>query len=293
MLYVEDYPPVSVAYYPEPYDHYYYPQARFWAGYVTGRIWGGIVDWDDGFWGGNWFDGDNDIDIDIDIDINCKRCVDGNDFIGKVPLNKVDWRKVDRSKVSFDKDKFAKLDKSQLKRNIKAKDDNRLKNKIAANKSSRPAALPSGKRPVKDVRTSTLDGLKAKPASKAPRPADKVAKPISKVPQPVKKPVKPSVATKNNRAESVTTDKVKRPVGKPRPAARPDVRPPNLSPIGELRRGKETKLQSKRGKDSVTKMVKRPAQPKAGLGKVAKPKFAKKKPIQVKLPNKKKRLPKK
>src|SRR3954464_8322443 len=54
ILYVDNYPPAPISYYPEPYPSYYYPNAGFWAGAVTGAFWGAAMDWDDwNVWGGD------------------------------------------------------------------------------------------------------------------------------------------------------------------------------------------------------------------------------------------------
>ena len=54
MLYEPDYVYRPITYYPDPYPYYWNPGATFFAGAVTGAIWAAAVDWDDGFWGGDW-----------------------------------------------------------------------------------------------------------------------------------------------------------------------------------------------------------------------------------------------
>ena len=44
MLYEPDYVYAPIAYYPDPYPHYYSPVAPFFAGVVTGAIWASVVD---------------------------------------------------------------------------------------------------------------------------------------------------------------------------------------------------------------------------------------------------------
>jgi hypothetical protein len=109
MLYAEDYEPVPLAYYPEPYPNYYYPTATFFAGVVTGAIFGAVVDWDNwSVWGGR-LDGN-------DIDIDCNKGFNNIDVNGKLNFNDVDWKNVDRSKIKFDRDQFAKLDRTNVKK---------------------------------------------------------------------------------------------------------------------------------------------------------------------------------
>jgi hypothetical protein len=45
--------------------------------------------------------------------------------------------------------------------------------------------------------------------------------------------------------------KIDRPVGKPKPAARPDNRPKNPSPMGDMKRGNSAKKDSNRGAKSM------------------------------------------
>ena len=168
MLYEPDYIYRPIAYYPDPYPYYYNPIAPFFAGAVTGAIWAGVVDWDDGFWGGNWGN-----DWGNDIDIDCNKCFNDRDFNGKLNINDVDWKNVDRSKIKFDKNQFNKIDRSKVKNNIKNNDRNKITNKAGDLKKNRPTTLPGkGNRPTKDVRASTLEGLKKQPGA---RPADKMA----------------------------------------------------------------------------------------------------------------------
>jgi hypothetical protein len=225
MLYEPDYVYAPITYYPDPYPHYYDPVAPYFAAFVTGAIWASVVDWNDwGVWGGNnWGN---------DIDIDCNNCFNNRDFNGKVNLNDVDWRNVDRSKINFDKKQFNKIDNTKFKNTLKTNDRNNIKNKSADLKKNRPSTLPAGGgKQVKDVRTSTLDGLKSKPAgTKLGKPSQGAAGKIDKRP---------------------AGGKIDRPVGKPKPAARPDVRPKSPSPIGDMNRGKNTKIQSNRGGRSM------------------------------------------
>lgn len=229
MLYEPDYVAVPIVYYPDPYPNYYYPTAPYFAAFVTGAVWGAMVDWDDwGVWGGRW---DNDVDIDID----CHKCFNDVDFNGKVNINDVDWKKVDRTKIDVDKNQFTKVNKTKYKTNIRSNSNNSVKAKAADVSKTRATTLPGKTSNVSDVRKSTIEGLQSKPAAKPARPASKpaVSKPAASTP--VKKP-------------ATTVD---RPVGKPKPAAKADARPKNPSPIGEVSRGKDTKIQSDRGGRSM------------------------------------------
>jgi hypothetical protein len=245
MLYEPDYIYQPVSYYPDPYPYYYSPIAPFFAGAITGAIWAGIVDWDDGFWGGNWGN-----DWGNDIDIDCNKCIIGGDFNGKLDINNVDWKNVDRSKINFDKNQLNKIDRSKVKTNIKNNDRNKITNKAGDLKKNRPTTLPGkGNRPTKDVRTSTLEGLKKQPGA---RPADKMARPGQgagdKMARPGQGAGKPAQGMANKRPQG---GKIDRPVGKPKPAARPDNRPKNPSPMGEMKRGKDAKKHSNRGSKTM------------------------------------------
>ena len=234
MLYEPDYIYRPIAYYPDPYPYYYSPIAPFFAGAVTGAIWAGVVDWDDGFWGGNWGN-----DWGNDIDIDCNNCIIGGDFNGKLDINNVDWNNVDRNKINFNKSELNKIDKSKVKSNIKDNDRNKITNKGGDLKSSTSTSLPGkGNKPVTDVRTSTLDGLKKQPDAKpAVKPSAKPGQGVAS--KPTSKPSKPSSGS------------IDRPVGKPKPAVKPDNRPKTPSPVGEVKRGVDTKKESGRGAKSM------------------------------------------
>jgi hypothetical protein len=228
MLYVPDYPVVPIAYYPDPYPNYYYPTAPFFAGFVTGAIWGAVVDWDD--WdvrGGNWNGGD--------IDIDCNNCFNDIDIDGKININDVDWKNVDRDKISIDRDQFNRIDRTSIKNSIEANDNNSIRNKVAEIKRDRPTTLPGQTGKLKDVRTSTLEGLKARPA---PRNLSEVR------PRPQQRPGQAS------RPAVSKPVKVDRPAKKPKMAAKPDKRPKKPSGFGEVKRGKTSKIHSKRGAKS-------------------------------------------
>ncbi|WP_373505556.1 DUF3300 domain-containing protein [Aestuariivirga sp.] len=249
MLYEPTYVAQPVSYYPDPYPYYYDPIAPFFAGAVTGIIWAGIVDWDDGFWGGNW--GNNWGGGDIDID--CNNCFNDRDFNGRINMNDVDWKNVDRSKIKFDKTQLNKIDRTNIKNSIKTNDRNKIKNQAGNIKGNRPTTLPGkGNAPTKDIRKDTLDGLKNKPTT---RPAGKPGQGVGD-----------KVAKPGQGAASKRPDKIDRPVGKPKPAAKADKRPNKVSPVGEMGPGKTTKKASNRGAKSMGGGMKKQPLPKARSG---------------------------
>jgi hypothetical protein len=256
MLYDPGYPPAPVAYYPNPYPNYYYPTATFFTGFVTGFVWGAVVDWNDwGVWGGNWNGGD------VDINIDCKNCFNNRDFSGNIKWNDVDWKNVDRSKISIDKDQFAKIDKSQVKNNIRndieRNPQNNIRNKAADIKKDRPTTLPGRSGATRDVRASTLEGLQrpqARPDRARPdaRPGARPDRPqvASRPAARPDRPDRPKAAAKPQAKPA----KVSRP-GKPKPAAKRDTRPKKASALGKPSKGKKQKVSAKRGHKSKPKKV--------------------------------------
>lgn len=217
MLYVTDYVPVPVAYYPEPYPPYWYPSATFFAGFVTGAAWGAVVDWDEwGVWGGHWHGGD--------IDIDCNNCFNDVDFNGKINFNDVDWKNVDRDKISFDANSFNELDHNEFKNQVKADGDNAISDRakdIKHHESLTGSGSASGS---KDVRKSTLEGLKNPSAA---TPAETRGREGSR-----------QTGADGN-------------AGKPKPAARADNRPEKPSGLGKVERGKTAKVNSDRGRKAM------------------------------------------
>ncbi len=249
MLYDPGYAYRPIAYYPDPYPYYWNPAATFFAGAVTGAIWAGAVDWDDGFWGGNWNGnngwGNNNNNIDIDFD--CNKCIIGNDFSGKLNINDVDWTKIDRSKINIDKNKFQNIDNSKFKDSFKNNDTIKLKDKaILENKGLDKMARPgTGAIQTKDIRKSTLEKMQKQPV-KDFKPSDKMARPGNSLPKPDLKPATRPALDKVERPANLD-----RPVGKPRPAAKIDRRPQNLSPLGEVTRNRDAVRHSERGNKAM------------------------------------------
>ncbi|RVH86665.1 DUF3300 domain-containing protein [Sinorhizobium meliloti] len=238
MLYEPDYAPAPVAYYPDPYPAYYYPAATFFAGAVTGAAFAAVVDWDDwGVWGGRW---------NGDIDVDCNKCFNNIDIDGKIKWNDIDWKNVDRSKLQIDRDQFQKFDRTIIKNNIKADGDNNIRNRAAEINRDRVVARPgAGATQIKDVRRSTLEGLKAQPRPEV-RPD---ARPGSG--QAVAKAQgggsKPSV----NRPKGKKPSQVNRPAGKPKMAAKGQNRPKKPSGLGNVSSGRREVASSRRGGESM------------------------------------------
>lgn len=253
MLYEPDYVYEPISYYPDPYPYYYNPGAAFFAGAITGAFWGAVIDWDDGFWGGDWDWNDGWGGGDVDIDIDCDRCIIGSDFSGKLNLNDVDWKNIDRSKINFDRGQLKNIDRTKVKNTLKANDRNRVKNKAAGLEGKRATALPSkGGKAVKDVRASTLEGLKKQPGKKPGGKGDGIARPGDKAKM-------PGQGVSGNRPSGKpSAGKVNRPAGKKKPAAKVDKRPKNPSPVGEIKRGADVKKHSSRGSKSMGGGYKKP-----------------------------------
>ncbi len=251
MLYVPNYAPAPISYYPDPYPYYYSPAAPFFAGFVTGSIFAAAVDWNDwGVWGGSRWGND--------VNIDCNNCFNNRDFTGKVNINDVDWRNVDRNKINFDKNQIGKIDRKEFKNNLKSNDRNSLKNKAQTRDRARPAnrAAKAG-RPVKDVRASTLEGLKAKPGDRKAKPSQGVRDKTAK------RPGKASGATAKKRS---STKQATRKASKPKAAAKRDSRPKKASPVGKVSHGKKTQRHSTRGAKSMGGGAKRSRSTSRGGG---------------------------
>ena len=170
MLYEPNYAWQPISYYPDPYPNYWYPGATFFAGAVTGAIWAAAVDWDDwGVWGGGWDGGD--------LDIDCNDCFNNRDFNGKVDFNDVDWKNVDRSKINVDRDQLNKLDRNNIKNRIDRGGNNAVRDRARDIKKRDQVANrgPGKTAGTRDVRKSTLDGLKGQGGQAANRPATRPA----------------------------------------------------------------------------------------------------------------------
>ncbi|MDW9626804.1 DUF3300 domain-containing protein (plasmid) [Sinorhizobium meliloti] len=238
MLYEPDYAPAPVAYYPDPYPAYYYPAATFFAGAVTGAAFAAVVDWDDwGVWGGRW---------NGDIDVDCNKCFNNIDIDGKIKWSDVDWKNVDRSKLQIDRDQFQKFDRANIKKNIKADGDNNIRNRAAEINRDRVAARPgAGAAQVKDVRRSTLEGLKAQPRPEV-RPA---AGPGGA--RAVAKAAPGGSKASVNRPKGKNPSQVNRPAGKPKMAAKAQNRPKKPSGLGNVSSGRREVASSRRGGESM------------------------------------------
>jgi hypothetical protein len=247
MLYEPGYAYAPVTYYPDPYPYYWNPAATWFAGAVTGAVWAAAVDWDDGFWGGDWNHYHNG-GWGNDINIDCNKCIIGSDFNGKLNVNNVDWRKVDRSKINYNKNDFNKIDNSKFKNGFSNNKSMRLDNKANTVKGGNRANVVNNKGNFQgnDIRKSTLDNLKKQNV----KPSDKMAKPGSGNLKPGAD-FKPS----DKMARPANLD---RPVGKPKPASKLDSRPDQISPLGDVTRGRDAMAQSKRGNKSMGGGVQHP-----------------------------------
>ena len=239
MLYEPGYAWEPIRYYPDPYPYYWYPGATFFAGAVTGAIWAAAVDWDDwDVWGGRWNGGD--------IDIDCNNCFNNRDFNGKINFNDVDWKNIDRDKINIDRDQLNKFDRDSIRNKVKANTDNSMRDRAKdikkrdniANK--RPGQGGAGTR---DVRKSTLEGLKKGGDQAANRPNR---------PDAGNRPDRPDAGNRAsaNRPAAKPAN-LNRKAGKPKPAARVDNRPKKPSGLGNVNRGKATKVSSNRGHKSM------------------------------------------
>lgn len=250
MLYEPGYAVAPISYYPEPYPSYWYPTATFFAAAVTGAAWAAVVDWDDwGVWGGRWGN---------DVDVDCNGCFNNRDFNGKVNFNDVDWKNVDRSKINIDRNQIGKFDRTNVRNSIERNNANNIRNRASSIRSERPAGAGGRAGNVKDVRKSTLEGLKNKPALDRPNAGN------------VKRPDvnRPQVSKTNLNRDIKKPSNVKRPSGKAKPAARVDNRPKKPSGLGNVGSGKKQKMASKRGNHAMGGGARAPqvAGPRGGGG---------------------------
>jgi hypothetical protein len=238
MLYEPGYAWEPIRYYPDPYPYYWYPGATFFAGVVTGAVWGAIIDWDDwGVWGGRW----NGSDINID----CNNCFNNRDFNGKIDFNDVDWKNIDRSKIKIDRDQLNKFDRDNMKNRIEKNGDNAIRDRARdIKKNDQVASRGPGKTAgTRDIRKSTLDGLKGQGGQAVNRPADR--------PNVDRPAAKPAVDRPTANRPAAKPANLNRPAGKPKPATRVDNRPKKPSGLGNVDRGKATRVSSNRGHESM------------------------------------------
>ena len=158
MLYEPGYAAAPITYYPDPYPSYWYPTATFLRGggnrsrYGPRRSIGTI-----GAYGA--VTGTPAI-----IDVDCNNCLNNIDFNGKLNFKDVDWKNIDRSKLNFDRNQLAKLDRTNIKNRVEAnrgKFDRQPRGRHQAG--PRPANLSNRTAKAKDIRKSTLEGLKSRP----------------------------------------------------------------------------------------------------------------------------------
>jgi hypothetical protein len=133
-----------------------------------------------------------------------------------------------------------------MRSSIKANDRNNLKQRASDLKKSRNPNRPVDSAKVKDVRKSALKDKAGDAKLKKTKAAAKQAKNNGKVDRPVGKK---KSAAKVDRPTG--KGKIDRPVGKKKPAAKIDRRPQKVSGLGDINRGKVSKLQSKRGSKAM------------------------------------------
>ncbi|MBY2934293.1 DUF3300 domain-containing protein [Rhizobium leguminosarum] len=238
MLYEPNYVAAPIGYYSEPYPNYYYPTATFFAGVVTGAVWAAAVDWNRwGVWGGRW---------NGNVDIDCNNCF--NNINGKVNINDVDWKNVDRSKIGFDSAQFNKIDRSSFRTSIEANGNNR----VGARGNDRANTVRDQPRKVSvnDVRKSKIDADRVNAArNKAGNSG--VVSGGGKGAQ-AAQTRRPEARTPNRAAENARPGvNAKRPVAKPKPAARVDSRPRKPSALGQVDSGRRAEMQSNRGRQAM------------------------------------------
>ncbi|MBY5702195.1 DUF3300 domain-containing protein [Rhizobium leguminosarum] len=238
MLYEPNYVAAPIGYYSEPYPNYYYPTATFFAGVVTGAVWAAAVDWNRwGVWGGRW---------NGNVDIDCNNCF--NNINGKVNINDVDWKKVDRSKIGFDSAQFNKIDRNSFRTSIEANGNNR----VGARGTDRANTVRDqpGKVSVNDVRKSKIDADRVN-ATRNKAGNRGVASGGGKGAQAAQNR-RPEARTPNRAAENARPGvNAKRPVAKPKPAARVDSRPRKPSALGQVDSGRRAEMQSNRGRQAM------------------------------------------
>lgn len=233
MFYEPGYAMAPVGYYADPYPSYLWPTATFFTAAVTGAVWAATVDWNNwGVWGGPWRG---------NVDVDCNNCFNNRNFNGRVNLNDIDWKTVDRNRLHFDHNQF---DRTNIRNNIEQNKGNDLRARAA--EINRPALAGAGGGPVKDVRKSTLEGLK-KEAGKHPGGLPTAIGdrgPGAKEPNLANRPNAGAVKRPDggNRPQ-----KINRPDGAPKLGGRVDSRSGKPSGLGEVRSGKAAKIHSDRG----------------------------------------------
>ncbi|WP_244513249.1 MULTISPECIES: DUF3300 domain-containing protein [unclassified Ensifer] len=239
MLYDPGYAPAPIAYYPEPYPNYYYPTATFFAGVVTGAVFAAAVDWDDwGVWGGRWNGGD--------IDIDCDHCFNNVDINGKVKFNDIDWKNVDRSKISFDKNQFAKIDRTSLKNDFEQVKGNNIANRAKAVRTDQIGTVANrgaSRISVDDVRKSKVEARQRENVGRTDvglgdrKPGNQIKS-------------RPAGADKIGNARPAARND--RQIAKPKPGGKIERggggKP---SALGQVQSGRVTKVQSDRGRQAL------------------------------------------
>lgn len=233
--------------------------------------------------GNNW---GNDINIDCN---KCIIGSDFNGKInaGNIDWRNVDRSKINFDKNQFNKinntnirNEFKKNDFTNVKGD-KLGNGNKLGSGNKGNL-QRPTTLPGNVNGIqtKDIRKSTLEGLNKKPTTGF-KPTDKMARPgngnvgnlggngggnLGNITKPgngggnlggnlgnITKPGNggANIGDMARPSDKMAKPNLDRPVGKPRPGGTPDYRPSKPSPMGEVTRGRDAKMQSTRGNKSM------------------------------------------
>ena len=121
----------------------------------------------------------------------------------------------------------------------------KLKDKanISNNRADKMARPGKGDIQTKDIRKSTLDKMQKQPV-KDFKPSDKMARPGNNL-------QKPAGNLQAAGDKMALPAKIDRPVGKPKPAAKLDNRPSQVSPLGEVTRSRDAIKQSNRGNKAM------------------------------------------
>lgn len=228
MLYAANYPPQPISYYDDAYPSYYYPAAGFFAGAVTGAVWGAVVDWDDwGVWGGRW---------DGDVDIDCNHCL--NNINGKVNWKDIDWKNVDRSKLNISRDQLAKIDRTKIRDGIEANSANSIRSKADNIRRERTTNVSDRATQARDIRKNALNNTQRKSGD--------LARSRTQRPSATQFDARQKAAGAGGQRKVAN-----RPSGKQKAGARIDNRPRKPTAIGNPGRGKATRVNSNRGRQSL------------------------------------------
>jgi hypothetical protein len=240
--------PAPITYYPTAYPYYYDPVAPFFAGAVTGAVFAAALDWDDwDVWGGPWRGGG-------DIDIDCNNCFNNRQFNGDIKFNDVDWRTVDRSKISYNRNDFNSIRRNDVVRNdLRVNSRNDVSVRAGSMRNDRVTTSGRSTARVDDVRKNQIaarNDTRAK--GQVERRTDAQRTDVQRSGNQRVDAGRANDRSAQNRATRPgdRPAQLDRTPSKPKPAAKRDNRPKNPSAFGEVRGGKQAKVQSDRGKSA-------------------------------------------